>query len=169
MTVKYLDVSMQRINTLDSRLIGTAMKVFDRCVKSKIPIYIIWGKRTFEEQDLMFRYGRTIPGHIQTTHRGGHSAHNYGLALDFCLLFDKELMSWEDVYPRVYWRNKWLKVVRFFEEEGWTTGWRMHSFEPGHVENLMGKTILELYEHNKNRDNGKSHIRKQDQDQDPYF
>lgn len=169
MILKYSDVSMRRINTLDPRLISTAVKVFDKCVKNKIPIYIIWGSRTIEEQDLMFRYGRTIPGKIQTTHRGGYSPHNYGMALDFCLLFGKELMSWEDCYPRGYWRNKWLKVVRYFEEEGWTCGWRMPSFEPGHVENLMGNTILELYEHNQDRNNRKSDIRKQNEDQNYYF
>lgn len=169
MTVQYLDTSMQRINSLDSRLIPVANRVFDRCIKDKIPVYIIWGSRTLEQQDLLFRYGRTIPGLIQTTHRGGYSPHNYGMALDFCLLFDKELMSWEDCYPRLYWRNKWLKVVRYFEEEGWTTGWRMPSFEPGHVENLMGNTILELYEQNQNRNNGKSNFREQSKNQNPYF
>lgn len=169
MIVKYLDVSMQRINTLNPQLIPSATRVFEKCVKSKVPVYIIWGNRTTEQQDLMYRYGRTIPGYIQTTHRGGYSAHNYGLALDFCLLFDKELMSWEDVYPRDYWRNKWLKVVRYFEEEGWTSAWRMPSFEPGHVENLLGNTILNLYEQNDNRINGFQNVRKQDEDQNLYL
>lgn len=153
MTVKYLDVSIQRINSLDSRLIPSATRVFDKCIKNKIPVYIIWGSRTLEQQDLLFRCGRTIPGQIQTTHRGGFSAHNYGLALDFCLLFNKELLSWEECYPRSYWRNKWLKVVRYFEEEGWVSKWRGIDFEPGHVENLLENTILGLYEQTQNRNN----------------
>lgn len=142
---KFLDVSMQRINTLNPKLIPSATKVFEKCYREKIPLYIIWGSRTLEQQDLLFRYGRTIPGPIQTTRRAGFSAHNYGLALDFCLLFNTELLSWEDVYPRDYWRNKWLKAVRFFEEEGWEAGWRWPSFEPGHVENLMGNKLADLY------------------------
>jgi hypothetical protein len=168
MIVKYLDVSMQRINTLDSRLIPSATRVFNKCIKNKIPIYIVWGHRTFEQQDLLFRCGRTIPGSIQTTHRGGHSAHNYGLALDFCLLFNKELLSWEDCYPRDYWRNKWLKVVRYFEEEGWTSAWRMPSFEPGHAENLLGNTILGLYEQAQSRIDRYKNFREQDENQNPY-
>jgi peptidoglycan L-alanyl-D-glutamate endopeptidase CwlK len=151
---KFLDVSMQRINTLNPKLIASATKVFEKCHRDKIPVYVVWGSRSAAEQDFMFRFGRTVPGNILTTSRGGYSAHNYGMALDFCLLFDKELMSWEDVYPRDYWRNKWLRVVRYFEEEGWEAGWRWPSFEPGHVQNLMGSTIHELYEQNFNRNNG---------------
>lgn len=143
---KFLNVSMQRINTLHPQLIPSATRVFERCHKEKIPVYIVWGSRTLEQQDLLFRYGRTIPQPIQTIHRAGFSAHNYGLALDFCLLFRNSLMSWEEVYPRDYWRNKWLRVVRYFEEEGWEAGWRWPSFEPGHVEKLMGNKITDLYE-----------------------
>lgn len=143
---KFLDVSMQRINTLNPQLIPSATRVFEKCIKNNIPVYVVWGRRTLEQQETLFRLGRTIPGPIQTTRRGGNSAHNYGLALDFCLLYYTELMSWEEVYPRTYWRNKWLKVVRYFEEEGWEAGWRWPSFEPGHVQNLMGKSI---YEHAK--------------------
>jgi peptidoglycan L-alanyl-D-glutamate endopeptidase CwlK len=142
----FLDVSMQRINTLNPKLIAPATRVFEKCIKNKIPIYIVWGARSLEQQDLLFRYGRTIPGQILTTRRAGYSAHNYGLALDFCLLFNTEMMSWEDVYPREYWRNKWLKVVRYFEEEGWESGWRWPSFEPGHVQNLLDNTLTSLYE-----------------------
>lgn len=143
---EFLDVSMQRINTLNPKLVPSATRVFDKCQQNKIPVYIVWGSRTMDQQDTLFRLGRTIPGEIITTRRAGFSAHNYGLALDFCLLFNKELMSWEDCYPRDYWRNKWLKVVRFFEEEGWETGWRWPSFEPGHAENLLGNTLTDLYE-----------------------
>jgi peptidoglycan L-alanyl-D-glutamate endopeptidase CwlK len=162
---KFLDVSMQRINTLNPKLIPSATRVFDKCIKNKIPIYIVWGKRTSSEQDLLYRYGRSIPGQILTIKRGGHSAHNYGLALDFCLLFNTELLSWEDVYPRMYWRNKWLKVVRYFEEEGWEAGWRWPSFEPGHVQNLLGNTITNLYEQNNSWNNGEQDVREQDKDQ----
>lgn len=149
----FLDVSMQRINTLNPKLIAPATRVFEKCVKNKIPIYVVWGSRTLEQQDLLFRYGRTIPGHILTTRRAGYSAHNYGLALDFCLLFNTEMLSWEEVYNRDYWRNKWLKVVRYFEEEGWESGWRWPSFEPGHVQNLLNNTLTDLYEQNNTGNN----------------
>jgi len=157
---KFLDVSISRINTLNTKLIPSATRVFERCHREKIPVYVVWGSRTLDQQDLLFRFGRTIPGDIQTVHRAGRSPHNFGLALDFCLLFNTTMLSWADVYPREYWRNKWLKVVRYFEEEGWEAGWRWPAFEPGHVQNLLGSTLTQLYEqiddrYNRNQDMGK--------------
>jgi peptidoglycan L-alanyl-D-glutamate endopeptidase CwlK len=165
----FKELSVSRINTLDSRLVHSAMKVFDKCMRNRIALYIVWGKRSDEEQELLFRYGRDIPGSILTTRRGGHSAHNYGMALDFCLLQDAHMMTWEDCYPRTYWRQKWWKVVQYFEEEGWEAGWRWPSFEPGHVENLLGKTISELKnerEQAKIRDYWDKDVRRSDSDQE---
>lgn len=42
----------------------------------------ISGNRTFKEQDRLFAQGRTRPGNIVTNARGGHSNHNFGIALD---------------------------------------------------------------------------------------
>lgn len=180
---KYLDISIQRINTLDNRLILSAMRVFEKCYKNKVPIYIVWGTRSNDQQELLYRCGRTIPGVVQTTHRAGYSAHNYGLALDFCLLFNTEILSWEEVYPRWYWRQKWLRAVKYFEEEGWTSKWRGSDFEPGHIENLMGKNVFEYMreanikrvpnniknEQANNRNSGLEDLGKQSQDQDLFI
>ena len=180
---KYLDISMQRISTLDSSLIPSAMRVFEKCYKNKVPIYIVWGTRNNEQQELLYRCGRTIPGIVQTTRRAGYSAHNYGLALDFCLLFNTEILSWEEVYPRWYWRQKWLRAVMYFEEEGWTSKWRGSDFEPGHLENLMGKDIFEYMreaneektigelkdEQDYNRSSGIKNLGEQSQDQNLFI
>ena len=40
------------------------------------------GYRTVEEQDLVFRQGRSENGHIVTEVAGGRSLHNFGLAVD---------------------------------------------------------------------------------------
>lgn len=156
---KMMDVSMMRINTLDPKLIPTATRVFEKCHKQRIHMYVTWGSRSKEEQDLLFRFGRTIPGKIVTSNRSGYSPHQYGLALDFCLLWDTQLLTWEEVYPQQYWRNKWLKAIRLFEEEGWVSKWRGIDFEPGHVENLMGYNIGELYE-NDVRNSWEQNLRK---------
>lgn len=150
MNTQHRTTSISRINSLDSRLVASAMRVFERCSKVKIPIYITWGHRSFEEQSLLFRFGRSIPGQTVTSRRAGFSAHNYGLALDYCLLFEDTLLSWEDVYPRFYWRRKWLKVAAFFEEEGWESGWRQPSFEPQHVQNLLGQDLLYYVQQHEN-------------------
>jgi peptidoglycan L-alanyl-D-glutamate endopeptidase CwlK len=167
----FLDISTKRIQTLDQRLIPSAMRVLDKCWKDKVPLYIVWGRRSVQEQNLLFRYSRTAPGYSITTRRGGFSAHNYGLALDFCLLRYKRVVGWEDVYDFPFWRHKWFRAVKHFEEEGWESGWRWPTCEPGHVENLFGKTINQLYEEQQDKDriDRLSHIREQDQDQGFYF
>lgn len=147
--------SIEKINTLNPKLISSAMKVYNRCQKEGVPIYIVWGSRNVHEQDLLYKFGRTIPGRILTMKRGGYSPHNYGLALDFCLIFNNETMlTWEDAAPREYWRKKWRKVISFFSDEGWESGWQSMDFEPGHVQNLLDNSMTELirkYEEDKSR------------------
>jgi peptidoglycan LD-endopeptidase CwlK len=155
--IRFVDESTRRINTLDPRLIEPAMRIFQTCLSEKIPIYITWGGRTVDEQNLLFKYGRTLPGPIMTCRRGGYSAHNFGLALDFCLTTKDKLLVWEDVYEDPKWRKKWFRIVELFELEGWESGWRWPSFEPSHVQNLLGHTIGDLhniYRQDENRNNG---------------
>lgn len=166
----YLDVSTKRIQSLDKRLVPSALRVLDKCWRNDVQLYVVWGKRTVEEQDLLFRYSRTAPGQSITMRRGGFSAHNYGLALDFCLIRYKRIVGWEDIYEIDYWRHKWFRAVKFFEEEGWEAGWRWPSFEPGHVQNLLGQSITDLYtKQNEDRNIRLEDLREQDQDQEFYL
>jgi peptidoglycan L-alanyl-D-glutamate endopeptidase CwlK len=54
------------------------------CEKQGILYYPISGYRSVEEQDGLFAQGRTKPGKIVTKAKGGQSAHNFGVAVDFC-------------------------------------------------------------------------------------
>ncbi len=167
----YTNISAQRLTTLHPLLVESALKGYQKCLEKRIPIYITWGYRSKEEQDLLYRYSRSIPGQVITTTRGGYSAHNYGLAFDFCLYRDAVLLDWADCEPDRYWRWAWLKVLKIFEKQGWEVGWRWQSFEPGHIQNLMGKTIYD-YKHeadegtNQNRYNRRQDIREQNTDQE---
>src|SRR5688572_22238652 len=63
-------------------------------------VRIVQGLRTVKEQDALFAKGRTTPGPIVTKARGGKSYHNYGLAIDFAIMYDAngdgnfEELSW---------------------------------------------------------------------------
>lgn len=154
---KYLKVEpecINRINQLHPSLISQTLDIYYDCRKNCIPLYILWTKRNNQEQDFMYRFGRTLPGTIITTKRGGYSPHNYGLAIDFCFRKDNRFLLFEDIehYPR--YRQFWMDIVFRFEALGWTSGWRWPSYEPGHVENLLGKTIIEY----KNEQNKKDWI-----------
>jgi hypothetical protein len=155
--IEFADISMGRIRTLDSRVIESATKAFQKCLTKHIPVYIVWGSRTLEQQELLYRSGRTMPGPIITSRRPGYSAHNLRLGLDFCLLDGKKMLSFEECQKSEVLHKQWFIAVRYFEEEGWESGWRWPSFEPGHLQNLMGYTIGELHINgmrNEDRNNG---------------
>ena len=47
-----------------------------------VMIRVVQGLRSWQEQDNLYAQGRTAPGHIVTNCPGGHSYHNFGLAVD---------------------------------------------------------------------------------------
>lgn len=49
-----------------------------------IVIRVTQGLRTIAEQDALYAQGRTTPGKVVTNCKGGHSYHNFGLAVDCC-------------------------------------------------------------------------------------
>jgi D-alanyl-D-alanine carboxypeptidase len=51
---------------------------------SRIIPLIYCGRRTMEEQAMLFAQGRSRPGKIITQAKPGTSYHNYGLAFDWC-------------------------------------------------------------------------------------
>lgn len=46
--------------------------------------WAISGHRSYAEQTRLYEQGRTAPGPIVTNAKAGESAHNFGLAVDFC-------------------------------------------------------------------------------------
>lgn len=100
--------------------------------------------RTIAEQDALYAQGRTKAGKIVTNAKGGSSFHNYGLAFDIVILFDKdnngsfETASWE--------RDKYFNmVVDFFKSKGWKWGGDFKSFKDyPHFEKSFGKTTSQL-------------------------
>lgn len=59
------------------------------CRKRGVDYFAISGTRLFPEQAKLYFQGRTAPGKIVTNARPGFSAHNYGLAVDWCKDEDK--------------------------------------------------------------------------------
>jgi len=49
-----------------------------------LAIEVVQGLRTFEEQNELYKEGRTKPSQVVTNAKGGQSNHNYGLAVDLC-------------------------------------------------------------------------------------
>lgn len=91
--------------------------------------------RSISEQDELFKKRPKV-----TNAKGGQSIHNYGLAFDIVILFDKdnngtfETASWkQDKY--------FMEVVSFFKSKGWEWGgdWKSFKDEP-HFQKAFGNT-----------------------------
>lgn len=119
-----------------------------------IAVRIVQGLRTVEEQNALYAQGRTKPGSIVTNAKGGSSFHNYGLAIDFAILIDKD---GNGTYDELSWDIKkdndkdgiadWLEVVKVFEAAGWEWGGRWSSIKDyPHVQKTFGHKWQKLIE-----------------------
>lgn len=110
-----------------------------------VMIRVVQGLRTIEEQDALYAQGRTKPGKIVTKAKGGASFHNYGLAFDFALLYDKdkngsfETLSWDEH------DLLWKQVVKVFEAKGWFWGGNFSKIHDApHLQKTFGYTWQQL-------------------------
>jgi len=85
--------------------------------------------RTKEQQNHLYKKGRSIPGRKVTWVKGGYSYHNYGLAVDIVLILDKdkngtfETASWDTSFDGDKDRiADWLEVAKIFNFYGWQWG-----------------------------------------------
>jgi peptidoglycan L-alanyl-D-glutamate endopeptidase CwlK len=105
-----------------------------------IKVRIVQGLRTIEEQNSLYAKGRTAPGPKVTNARGGSSYHNYGLAIDFTLIYNDKELSWSLVKDGDGdGRKDWDEVVNAFRAKGWGWGgtWRTFKDYP-HLEKTFG-------------------------------
>lgn len=121
-----------------------------------IAVRIVQGLRTIDEQNALYAQGRTTKGSIVTNAKGGSSYHNYGLAIDFAILIDKD---GNGTYDELSWDIKkdndkdgvadWLEVVKVFEAAGWEWGGRWSSIKDyPHVQKTHGlkwQVLLDRY------------------------
>jgi peptidoglycan L-alanyl-D-glutamate endopeptidase CwlK len=127
-----------------------------------IAVRITQGNRSFAESDAMYKIGRTIrganvrPGHpmgnIITNASAGESFHNYDLAIDYCILYDKdkngtfESISWDLLKDMDRdGEADWKEVVDAFEAAGyeWGGDWKSIKDSP-HLQKGFGFTWKQL-------------------------
>jgi peptidoglycan L-alanyl-D-glutamate endopeptidase CwlK len=96
----------------------------DLCAE-KIYIRVTQGLRSVAEQDALYAQGRTAPGKVVTNCRGGHSYHNFGLAVDVVPAVGGALVpafvpDWNVEHPA------WKKIVEIGTGLGLASGalWR---------------------------------------------
>lgn len=114
-------------------------KLLQQIVKNKygIDILYIWGLKTFAQQASIYASGRTKPGKIVTNAKAGESYHNYGFALDFCILTNGKA-DWKCI-------EKYKLVGQEAVKLKFTWGGNFKSFKDyGHIERNYGFTIKDL-------------------------
>ncbi|RKS26342.1 peptidoglycan L-alanyl-D-glutamate endopeptidase CwlK [Flavobacterium endophyticum] len=123
----------QRIALLHPIVREEAAKIIEECdsaLSGRAKVRVTQGLRTFEEQDALYAQGRTNPGKKVTNAKGGQSIHNYGFAVDICLIIDGKTASWDTAKD---WDNDkiadWYECVKIFAKHGWEWGGNWKTFK----------------------------------------
>lgn len=142
-------ISIPRAKLLHPAIRDEVIALIDKVEQGfppNVAVRIVQGLRTIAEQNALYAKGRTAPGSIVTNAKGGSSYHNYGLAIDFAILIDKD---GNGTYDELSWDIKkdndkdgvadWLEVVKVFEAAGWEWGGRWSSIKDyPHVQKTFG-------------------------------
>ncbi|WP_431785755.1 M15 family metallopeptidase [Paenibacillus lactis] len=139
--------SAARLNGLHPVVKQAAELLIERCHARGVSIVITQGLRTIAEQNALYEQGRTKPGAIVTNAKGGHSFHNFGLAIDFALLMpDGKNVSWDMRRDGDFDHTiDWLEVVEEAKKIGfeWGGDWKTFKDYP-HFEMVFGLTCAQL-------------------------
>lgn len=139
-------ISIERIKKLHPDIREEAMDIAFDIWANGIGFRVTHTLRSWEEQNALYSIGRTTPGRIVTNAKGGRSYHNYGLALDFCLLTPSLKASW-DVRADFNKDNEqdWLQVVKAYKAKGWEWGgdWTKFKDYP-HLQKTFGHPVGNL-------------------------
>lgn len=156
-------ISEERVKKLHPKIRDEVKALIEKAeagFPKNMAIRVVQGLRTIKEQDDLYFQGRDKNGKvldkkkIVTNARGGKSFHNYGLALDFSLLHDKDSNG---TYEELSWDVAqdfdkdgiidWQEVVKIFKAAGyeWGGDWRTIVDRP-HVQKTFGYTWKQLFD-----------------------
>lgn len=142
-------VTQDRIKLLHPKVRDEVSKIVNEAnnlLTKHSQIRIVQGLRTIEEQNDLYAQGRTKQGKKVTNAKGGSSFHNYGLAVDFCLLIDDKDISWN--MAKDYdedGKADWTEVVEVFKKYGWEWGGNWSSIKDyPHFQKTFGYTWQKL-------------------------
>ena len=126
-------ITQKRIDKLHPIVRDEVKKIIAECdaaLTGKAKIRITQGLRTFDEQTQLYAIGRTKAGKKVTNAKAGQSIHNYGLAVDMCLIIDGKTASWDTAKD---WDDDkiadWYECVKIFAKHGWQWGGNWKTFK----------------------------------------
>jgi len=142
-------ITLARIELLHPKLRTEAREIYIaiyNALKGRAAVRFTHTLRTIAEQDALYAQGRTKPGKIVTNAKGGKSYHNYGLAIDICLILDGKEASWD--ITKDFDKDgisDWMEAVAIFKLRGWEWGGDFKSFKDApHFQKTFGFTTVKL-------------------------
>jgi len=148
-------VTLERIKLLHPKVREEALQIYEeicQALTGKAICRFSFTLRTIAEQNKLFAQGRTIAGKIVTRARGGHSYHNWGLAIDIVLIKD---VNGDGNYEKAVWDTKtdfdgdgksdWMEVVQIFKEYGWQWGGDWKFYDAPHFQKTFGYSVGQLF------------------------
>lgn len=154
--------SLERIELLHPAVRDEVRELFlhinNKILGKGVRMRLAYTLRTFKEQDALYAQGRTKLfdntgkrlGKV-TNAKGGQSIHNFGLALDFVLLLDR---NGDSVFESAVWdvksdfdkdgKSDWMEVVKAFKDKGWVWGGDWKFVDPPHFEKTFGNNWRSL-------------------------
>jgi peptidoglycan L-alanyl-D-glutamate endopeptidase CwlK len=139
--------------------VAQIVEEIEKVLTGSAKIRINEGFRSFDYQNGLYALGRTkinpdgkSPkkplGNVVTNARAGSSFHNYGLAVDFCLIIDGKVASWNTL--KDFDGDKvadWNEVVKIFKAHNFVWGGDFRSIlDKPHFEKPFGFTWRQLLE-----------------------
>ncbi len=73
---------MDKLSLVHPLFAERVRQLFQKLKEEGYDFIVTQGLRTWEEQNALYAKGRTAPGPVVTKAPGGHSQHNFGLAVD---------------------------------------------------------------------------------------
>ena len=127
--------SQNRLNKVHPELKKRVTALIEALATQGLTVEVVQGLRTFQEQNELFKQGRSKPGQIVTNAKGGQSNHNYGLAVDLCPFVNGK-PQWND-------NNGFIRIGAEAARQGldWGGSWKKFIDKP-HVQ-LGGLTIAQ--------------------------
>lgn len=126
-------VTSERIQLLHPLVRDEVKQIIKECDKAltgRAKIRITQGLRSFEEQERLYAIGRLTSEKKVTNAKAGQSIHNYGFAVDICLIIDGKMASWDTAKD---WDNDrvadWYECVKIFARHGWDWGGNWKTFK----------------------------------------
>lgn len=138
-------ISLQRVQQLHPANQHAAIQLLLDSHSIGISIRYTSTLRNWAEQDILYAKGRTAPGYIVTRAKGGQSFHNYGFAVDFCLLLKNgKAVSWSLGDDNNFdGKPDFMQVISLAKKLGYKSGsdWSIPDYP--HLQSTHGLTIDE--------------------------